>query len=270
LQPWIHDFKSLPDKIGALRHELRRGRGFVVIRNAPVEEYATICSMFGAIVPQTVAGATIYSVRDEGLSIDRDYGRPGVRISKTSAAFPFHTDSPSRLAGHTPDYIGLYVVQTAKSGGESLVVNGYEVEAAIRRERPDVLDRLYRPFWVDRRAELPPGEEPVVRVPVFSRSASHSELRVNYLRLYIAKGQELQGEPLHETDIEALDFFDSVMNRPGLAVSIQLQQHDIQIINNTCLLHSRTAYEDHPEPEKKRHYLRIWICDTADPEGRKK
>jgi alpha-ketoglutarate-dependent taurine dioxygenase len=219
--------------------------------------------MFGAIVPQTVAGDTLYSVRDEGLSIDRDYGRPGVRISKTKAAFPFHTDSPSRLAGHTPDYIGLYVLQTARSGGESLVVNAYSVEAVIRRERPDVLERLYRPFWVDRRAELPPGEEPVLRVPVLTRSPGGSELQVRYLRLYLAKGQELQGEPLNEKDIEALDIFDSVMNRPGLAVSIQLQEHDIQIINNTFLLHSRTAYEDHPEPERKRHYLRIWIRDGA-------
>jgi len=242
---------------------LRRGQGFVVIRNAPVEAYATVCSMFGAIVPQTVAGSTLYSVRDEGLSIDRDYGRPGVRISKTRAAFPFHTDSPSRLAGHTPDYIGLYVAQTAKSGGESLIVNAYQVEAAIRRERPDVLERLYRPFWVDRRAELTPGEEPVVRVPVLTRSASGSELRVRYLRLYIVKGQELQGEPLKEEDVETLDFFDSVMNRPGMAVAIQLQKGDIQIINNTFLLHSRTAYEDHPEPERKRHYLRIWICERG-------
>ncbi|HKS73960.1 MAG TPA: TauD/TfdA family dioxygenase, partial [Terriglobales bacterium] len=133
----------------------------------------------------------------------------------------------------------------------------------IRRERPDLLARLYRPFWVDRRAELPPGEEPVLRAPVLARSASDSELRVRYLRLYIIKGQELQGEPLNEEDIEALDFFDSIMNRPGVPVSIPLQRHDIHIINNTFLLHSRTAYEDYPEPERKRHYLRIWICDGA-------
>ena len=234
-----------------------------MIRGAPVGDYENVCSMLGEIVPQTVAGDTIYSVRDEGLSIDRDYGRPGVRTSKTRAAFPFHTDSPSKLAGYTPDYIALYVLQTARSGGESLVVNAYSVEEVIRQERPDLLERLYRPFWVDRRAELPPGEQPVLPVPVLTRSPNSSELRVRYLRLYITKGQELQGEPLTQEDIEALDFFDSVMNRPDIAVGIQLQKGDIQIINNTFLLHSRTAYEDHREPDRKRHYLRIWICDPA-------
>lgn len=223
--------------------------------------------MLGEIVPQTVAGDILYSVRDEGLSIDRDYGRPGVRTSKTRAAFQFHTDSPSRLAGHTPNYVALYVLQTAKSGGVSLVVNAYGVEEIIRRERPDILERLYRPFWVDRRAELPPGEEPVVPVPVLTRAPDSSELRVRYLRLYITKGQEWKGEPLTTYDLEALDFFDSVLNRPGLAVAMQLQQGDIQIINNTFLLHSRTAYEDYPEPESKRHYMRIWISEptTASP-----
>lgn len=261
MEPWIYSYNSLAERIEAVRHDLRDGRGFVVIRGSPVEDYARVCSMFGRIVPQTIAGDTLYSVRDEGLSIDRDYGRPGVRVSKTRSAFPFHTDSPSRLAGYTPDYVALYVAQTARSGGESLVVNGYTIESVIRQERPDVLERLYAPFWMDRRAELPPGEEPILPVPVLTRSGNPSELRVRYLRLYIVKGQELRGEPLNAKDIEALDFFDSVMNRPGGAVTIPLERGDIQIINNTFLLHSRNTYEDHPEPERKRHYLRIWICD---------
>jgi alpha-ketoglutarate-dependent taurine dioxygenase len=257
------DFESLTDSIDAVRHELRHGRGFVVVAGVPAEKYTAVCAMFGDIVPQTVAGNTVYSVRDEGLSIDRDYGRPGVRTSKTSAAFPFHTDSPSRLAGYTPDYIALYVMQTAKAGGESLVVNGYQVQEIIRKERPDVLQRLQRPFWVDRRAELPSGEEPVLPVPILSHGGNGSALQVRYLRLYITKGQELKGEPLTSQDIAALDFFDSVMNRPDLVVKVPLQTRDIQIVNNRFLLHSRTAYEDYPEPERKRHYVRIWICDPA-------
>src|SRR3954452_19662088 len=235
--------ESLPNRVETLRHDLRQGRGFVVVRGVPAGAYVSVCQMFGEIVPQTVAGDTVYSVRDEGLSIDRDYGRPGVRTSKTRAGFSFHTDSPSRLAGHTPDYVALYVLQTAKSGGESLVVNGYMVEEAMSRERPDLLERLYQPFWMDRRAELPPGEEPILPVPVLTRSGNPSELRVRYLRLYIVKGQKLRGEPLNAKDIEALDFFDSVMNRPGGAVTIPLERGDIPIINNTFLLHSRNTYE---------------------------
>jgi hypothetical protein len=30
-------------------------------------------------------------------------------------------------------------------------------------------------------------------------------------------------------------------------------------LSNHVVLHARTAYEDHPEPEKKRHLLRLWL-----------
>ena len=40
---------------------------------------------------------------------------------------------------------------------------------------------------------------------------------------------------------------------------MQFQPGDIQWLNNHVILHSRTAYEDHPEPERKRLLLRLWL-----------
>jgi hypothetical protein len=34
---------------------------------------------------------------------------------------------------------------------------------------------------------------------------------------------------------------------------------DVQLLSNHTVLHSRSAYEDHAEPEKKRHLLRLWL-----------
>jgi hypothetical protein len=183
-----------------------------------------------------------------------------VRFSKSNLAFDFHTDSPSRVAGITPDFIGLFVLRTAKSGGDSVLVNGYALHNIVRAERPDVLRRLYRPFWVDRRAELPPGEEAVLPVSVF---AFDGRLTLRYLRFYITKGQEWKGEPLSESDLEALEFFEGAMHRPGVAMRIPMQRGDMQWISNTVLLHSRTGYEDYAEPERKRHYIRLWLVDRA-------
>ena len=207
------------------------------------------------------------AVADAEARLEKEYGRPGIRTSKTNAAFDFHTDSPSRLAGHTPDYVALLVLRTAKSGGESALVSAGAVHEIIRQERQECLARLYRPFWVDRRAELPPGEEPVLAVPVFRNEGS---LVVRYLRFYIRKGHEVKKEPLSESDLTALDFFDSVMQRSAMALLIRAERGDIQIVKNKTLLHSRTAFEDHPESELKRHYLRMWIEDasgTAPPLG---
>jgi hypothetical protein len=202
----------------------------------------------------------LYSVRDEGIRVEADYGQTGVRFSKTNAAFDFHTDSPSRVAGHTPDVIGLFVLRSAKTGGESALVSGYTLHNILREERPEVLRRLYQPFWVDRRAELPPGEEPVLPVPVFTFDGS---LTVRYLRFYITKGQEWRGEPLKSADVAALDTFEEVMRRPGVAVTVPMERGDLQLTSNTFLLHSRTNYEDYAEPERKRHYLRLWLADRA-------
>ena len=192
--------------------------------------------------------------------MEAEYGRTGVRFSKTNAAFDFHTDSPSRVAGSTPDFIGLLVLRTAKTGGESALVSGYALHNILLKERPDVLRRLYQPFWVDRRAELPPGEDPVLPVPVF---AFDERLTVRYLRFYITKGHEFKGVPLTSADIEALEVFEEAMRRPEVPVMVPLERGDLQLISNTFLLHSRTSYEDFAEPELKRHYLRLWLADRA-------
>jgi hypothetical protein len=38
---------------------------------------------------------------------------------------------------------------------------------------------------------------------------------------------------------------------------------DIQLLNNFVTLHTRRAYEDWPEPERKRHLLRLWLHDPT-------
>ncbi len=97
-------------------------------------------------------------------------------------------------------------------------------------------------------------------VPVFAFDGS---LTVRYLRFYITKGQEWKGEPLTVADLEALDVFEEAMGGPDVAVRVPLEPGDIQLIDNTFLLHSRTSYEDYAEPERKRHYLRLWLADRA-------
>lgn len=248
---------------------LREGAGFVVLRGLPLDDYAEdevrllyagLGAHLGTILPQNLRGDWFYSVRDEGVHVEAEYGKTGVRFSKSNAAFDFHTDSPSRVAGHTPDFIGLLALRTAKTGGESALVSGYTVHNILVKEHPDVLHRLYQPFWVDRRAELPPGEDPVVPVPIF---AFDHRLTVRYLRFYITKGQEWKGQPLKDDDIEALDVFEDVMHRSDVPIKIPVERGDLQLVSNTFLLHSRTSYEDYTEPELKRHYVRLWLADRA-------
>jgi hypothetical protein len=47
---------------------------------------------------------------------------------------------------------------------------------------------------------------------------------------------------------------------------MDFQPGDIQLLNNHCILHSREAYTDHAEAERKRLLLRLWL---NVPNGRK-
>src|SRR5207302_7463896 len=64
---------------------------------------------------------------------------------------------------------------------------------------------------------------------------------------------------------EALDLFDALCDDPGLRMSMEFRPGDVQLVHNHTLLHDRTAFEDWPEAERKRHLLRLWL---APPEAR--
>jgi hypothetical protein len=42
-----------------------------------------------------------------------------------------------------------------------------------------------------------------------------------------------------------------------------LERGDLQFVHNHTVLHDRTAFEDYPEPERRRYLLRLWLA----PEG---
>ena len=40
---------------------------------------------------------------------------------------------------------------------------------------------------------------------------------------------------------------------------MDLEPGDFQLISNHTIAHARTAYEDDPDPERRRHLLRLWL-----------
>ncbi len=256
---------SFTSGAAALRKDLETGRGFVVIRGLPIDSYSDeeaaiiywgIATYLGSPIPQNVKEERLFSVRDEGYNFQRDYGTTGVRISRTSSAIDFHTDSSAAYAGYTPDIVSLLALQTAKSGGTTGIVSAQTVHNILREERPDCLQRLYAPYYFDRRAELRAGESPTLLAPVFAYGDS---LSIRYFRFNVLRGHETAEAPLTETDGDALDFLESVCRREQLAVTFPMERGDMQFVNNRFVLHSRTAFEDHAEPDRRRNFLRLWM-----------
>ena len=249
----------------ALRQDLESGRGFVVIRGMPIDRYSDqeaailywgIATHLGTPIPQNAKDEYLFSVRDEGYNFQRDYGAAGVRISKTASAIDFHTDSSAAYAGYTPEIVSLLGLRKAKSGGASAIVSAQTVHNILRDERPDCLRRLYDPYYFDRRAELRPGESPTLLAPVFTCGDA---LAIRYFRFNLLRGHETAAVPLTQADLDPLDFLESVCRREELAVNFEMEPGDMQFVNNKFVLHSRTAFEDHAEPERRRDFLRLWM-----------
>ncbi len=49
-----------------------------------------------------------------------------------------------------------------------------------------------------------------------------------------------------------------------LALQIDFELGDIYFVHNHVALHSRTQYRDWPEPERKRHLLRLWMSNDGE------
>ena len=259
------DLPALQAFAESLRKELGKGSGLALLRGFRIDRYTPeeaamlywgVGSALGVTLPQNAKGERLYSVRDEGYSIKKDYGATGVRFSKTTESFHFHTDSAPNLTGPTPDFIGLFALRTARSGGESLLVSAQTIHNVLLDEHPDVLEHLYRAVHHDRTAEWQPGQPRTLVAPVlrFER-----RLQMRYMRFYIERGHEKAGVPLSAEQVAAFDCLDRVMDRPDLFLRIALEPGDMLFLNNHLVLHSRTAFEDHPEPHRRRHYARIWM-----------
>ena len=81
-----------------------------------------------------------------------------------------------------------------------------------------------------------------------------------FIGWYIRDAQRHQQAPrLTPGQLEALDIIESIANDPEFYLEMKFEPGDIQLISNAKILHSREAYEDYPEPEQRRHLLRLWL-----------
>ena len=240
-------------RIEALRQELLHGIGFQVLRGypmagRPIGENAMVFwgigRHLGNPVSQNIRGHMLGHVRDAGKVAAID---PNVRASQSTERQFFHTD--------TCDVVGLLCLQTAKKGGESSVVSSMTVYNEMVKRRPDLAARLFEPVAFDRRGEIRDGEEGWYEIPVFNDH--EGLLSVSFSGRSVNSSSRFPGALRNPQ--EAIDLFSSIAEEQDLRLNMWLEVGDIQWVHNYTILHDRTAYEDWPEPERKRHLLRLWI-----------
>ncbi|TAJ81981.1 TauD/TfdA family dioxygenase [Reyranella sp.] len=236
--------------------EVLNGRGFLLLRGLPVERWSMAESAtaffglgahLGSARSQNGKGHVLGHVQDLGL----DVKDPNVRIYQTHERQTYHTDSC--------DIVGLLCLKTAKSGGLSALVSSTTIFNEMRRQRPDLLQLLFQPLATDRRGEVPAGQKPYFEIPVFNWHQDY--LTAIYQRQYIDSAQRFADAPrLSAAQVEALDMFDRLANDPKLNLFMEFKPGDVQLVHNHTMLHDRTGFEDWPEPERRRHLLRLWLA----------
>ena len=234
---------------------LEQGPGMFMIRGFPKDRYTDdearqiywcLGRYLGTAVSQSDEGDVLGDVRDIRVPPDS----PRFRAYKTSGAAAFHTDSC--------DVAGLFVLRVAKSGGVSMVASSVAVHNEILRVRPDLLEVLYRPFYWSMQGQEREGEAPFYPQPIFTAHEGFFSCR--YIRGQIKNGQRFTDAPrLTAEQTAALDLLDQIAADPAFHFVTNFQVGDLQLCNNHVVMHARSAFEDHPEPERQRHLLRMWL-----------
>ncbi|MFT5128662.1 MAG: hypothetical protein ACI8W8_002280 [Rhodothermales bacterium] len=239
-----------------IRDRLETGAGVVLLRNLPIADSAEpavrgaflrLASEIGTALSQAADGSRIFSVRDAGFAKDD----PRARGPNTSKRLSFHTDRC--------DVIGFLCLQDAMHGGDNEIVNSRAVYERIALERPDLLEILKQPFYYKRHTVDLGNAQPWCQQPIFS--FCEGQFACSFLRVLIERAHADPALPsLTDLQVEALDFLEDTAAKPDLFLRFRQHPGDLLLLNNWAILHRRTAFEDWPEPERRRHILRAWLA----------
>lgn len=257
IAPGSFPLPRLAPRLKAILHELLEGRGFVLMRGFEVERYSRaevaaaymgIGSYFGRPRSQNAKGHLLGHVRDLGYSV----ADPNVRYYQTSRKLDYHTDSV--------DIVGLLCLKSARAGGESFVASSVTCYNELTKRRPDLRPRLFDAYPTDRRGEVPEGMQPWFDIPIFHWHAGR--LCASFTGEYIESAQRRFPEarrltPAHR---EALALLSDLVNDPRIHLAMTFNPGDMQFLHNHQIFHSRSDFENWPEPERHRHLLRLWLC----------
>ena len=247
-----------------LRETLVDGVGFGIIERIPVEDmtaaaatqiYWLMMSALGRPVAQKWDGTMVYDVLDTGRT---PAPGNGVRSSKSNRGQGYHTDNAFNTP---PEFVGLFCIRPALKGGLSGLISMDSVYNQMLARFPNQVERLFEPFIFDRQREHAPDDELINKRPMFTRDGDVLEVCLS--TDLVRQAHAMSETPLDETTNDTLAALDAVMEDDTLGKTFAFEAGQIQVLNNRRLGHRRTAFQDWPEAQRRRHLVRIWLRDEG-------
>lgn len=245
-----------------VRQRLDRGVGFAVLDRLSIKKfdkselkaiYWILSSLIARPVAQSFDGTLLYDVIDTGKKKG-----PKVRADLTSAELDFHTDYSYN---RPPRYFGLQTLRTAKRGGRSGAVSLMTAHNEMRERYPDLLKRLYQPFWINRYNEHAAGEPRASFHSIYAYDGNELWARFNPRNIYA--GYDIAGQELDSEGREAIEALHSILAEPPMHINFDLAAGQTVYFRNGCCAHRRTAYEDYDDLDRRRHMVRIFLRDDG-------
>lgn len=242
--------------------KVRDGIGFAIVDRLPLDDweveetravYWLLVSLLSRPVAQEAWG-TIFRDIVEGGNIGADYEQ----TPATKTLF-YHTDnSASRLVN---DYTSLMCIHGAAEGGASEYATMYNLYNAMADEAPELLDRLFKPFYHHRQGIEPKGDPKISWAPAMAFDGEKLESRFSPNK--IASGYKLAGVDMDNAARAALDTACDLIQKKELSALFMMERGQIQIINNREGLHQRAEFKNGAVAEQKRHLMRLWLRDRG-------
>jgi hypothetical protein len=256
-------FPALRAVLDTISRRLLKGSGFMLLQGFPVDRYSvsdieTMFLAFGRLagkpISQNSYGQLLAHVRDEGKRVEtRGEQLKGIRGYLSNEKLLFHTD--------LGDAVALLCLKKAKEGGQSSISSSMTVYNEILKQRPDLLPVYFKGFPF--RSTEADGVPTEFRLPIYNNDQGVLSCAIRRMMIETSR---INGVPYTDQENEALEYLDALAARQDFRYDMQLEPGDIQFLNNYVTFHSRTAFVDHDEPERRRDMLRLWL---QLPGGRK-
>lgn len=225
--------------------------GFGLLRNVPIEDgmVEAVGNHLGFV------RVTNYGSRFDVVSVPNPNN-----LAFTAVGLGVHSDNPYR--DPTPGVQLLHCLESEAPGGDTLLVDGFQAAAILRREDPAAFRLLcelpfnfrFRDARADLRTRVPlikiDYDGHVVEVHFNNRSADLLDVPVELVAPWYA----------------AYRRFAEILKRPELELIFRLEPGDLVVMMNERALHGRTAFD----PSRGRRHLQGCYIDKDGIESRRR
>ncbi len=235
--PEAIQFNQLRKTLEAISEELENGKGVVLLKGIPVEQYSeaeltelhlTLCRQMGILIRQS-------NIDFNSPSRETTQFVTYIRAEAASSGDGKQSNDAYKLHTDRYDALSLLCVKQARVGGENGLASAVTIYNEMLKSHPKIAEELFQGMpW------LFEGENGWISYPIWyiHNGKFTTQLSSTYPRL----SQFVEGAPrLSENHKEGLDLLQTIGNKVG--VTLTLEPGDWLMVNNHIVYHARSSWK---------------------------